>query len=63
MKLRNGRHKRLTCAVDVAQHDGGDIDGEDVVAIGKVRKNAGRYQATTYASVKKPTPATIQTLT
>lgn len=53
-------------AIDIAQHGGCDVDGENVVS----GKRAGRGLAVrlwmkveyeTYASVKKPTPATRQT--
>jgi hypothetical protein len=59
-----GGCERLTRAVDITQHDGGDVDGEDVVTITRVRGIARcPSRATTYASVKKPTPATKHTRT
>lgn len=54
----------LIMAIDVSQHCRCDIDGEDIVAVRKLRQPLSREGAVaTYASVKKPTPATRQTLT
>ena len=61
----NREREKLTRAVDITQHDGGDVDSEDVVATMGVRDRARCLRGchtTTYASVKKPTPATKQTL-
>lgn len=54
----------LLGAVDITNHDGGDVDGEDVVASydGRLITYRVRDKMKTYASVKKPTPATMQTL-
>jgi len=51
----------LTFAINVAEHHRCDVNGEDIVADGpSERFLKGRLE--TYASVKKPTPATMQTL-
>ena len=55
-----GRQK-LTCAVDVAQHGGGDVDGEDVVAVGQVRERAGSMASRDHIRIGEETDAGNQT--
>ena len=53
----------LTVAVNITKHGRGNVDGENIVAK-NVDERLSSYVMSkiTYASVKKPTPATIQTL-
>lgn len=51
----------LTFTINVSEHRGSDVNGEDVVA-DRVSERVRKGRVWTYASVKKPTPATMQTL-
>jgi len=43
--------RKLTLSVDVTQHDRGDVDGEDVVAVRTVRGSA-RYRSRSHDHIR-----------
>lgn len=56
----------LARTVDITDHDGGDVDGEDIITKDRgciVKREERRSKGRTNASVKKPTPAIKATLT
>lgn len=62
MQREDDRHTVFT-AIDIVEHGGSNADSENVISRRPSRDDVEGWESVTHASVKKPTPATRQTLT